>query len=145
MKVTIDTDTDTLDGAVATIHAAFGVANGHKVGNGGDDAFYPGGWTKPRLQKFADYLAPDAAEAVRYIAEHAPAVSIDDVIEYMGIYTEIEDFNGKHMGGRMASVGFAIKNIHGVKSAPYDTDFKARQYVMDERIAETLLDMLTEE
>lgn len=154
MRLTIDTDEDTYGDVVATIRAAFGILDEPKVTskssgkappvtNGEEeDDFFPGGWTTKRLNKFADYLAPDAAEAVRYIAANAPAASMDDTIAHMGKVLGFPKFNGQSMGGRMASVGFAVNAISGVNAAPYDTDRKHRLYRMDERVAKVLLDRL---
>lgn len=148
MKITLDTEQDTYEGALATIRAAFGVpteakakSNGKAVDVQGDD-FFPGGYTKKKLKKFADWLAADAAEAIRYIAANAPAVSIDEVIAYMGEHLQIDGFGGQHMGGRMASVGFAVNSIAGVEVPPYDTDYKNRMYRMDEKVAAVLLEYL---
>lgn len=151
MKISVDTEQDTYDSALAAIQAAFGVTATSKSSSNGKgttangaepDDFFPGGYTKKKLKKFAEWLTADAAEAVRYIAAHAPAVSIDEVIAYMGEYLQKGEFNGKHMGGRMASVGFAVNSIAGVEVPPYDTDYKNRMYRMDENIAAVLLECL---
>src|SRR5581483_4686130 len=110
--------------------------------NGGDD-FFPGKWTRKRIRRLAQWVATvDAAEALRYMAERAPAVDIDEVFQHMAEYTGIEVFNGKHMGGRMSSVGFAQNAIGAGVGAVYDTDYKHRKYRMDNGIAKVLLEEL---
>lgn len=153
MKITIDTVQDSFGDAVAAVHGAYGVpqpgASDDDIEEGvfdGDDEpnaddFYPGKWTRKRIRKLAQWVAPDAAEALRYMAERAPAVDIEEVFQHMADYTGIEGFNGKHMGGRMSSVGFAQSAIGGV-GAVYDTDYKHRKYRMDKGIAKVLLEEL---
>ena len=149
MKITIDTATDTFDEAIATVHAAYGVttppapeAELPEHASDSNTDYFPGNWTTKRLRTFAEYLAEDAAEAVRFIAAHAPAVPMDDVITHMGKHLGIKDFSGQALGGRMSSVGFAVTNTPGVKTGPYDTDYRHRLYRMDEGIAKVLLDSL---
>lgn len=153
MRISIDTDSDSYENALATVKSAFGVTDEaeweyEEVDEENEspaatpDDFYPGNYTRKRLKKFAEFLAEDAAEAVRYIASHAPTVSIDDTISYMGQHLGIAGFGGQHMGGRMASVGFAVNSLSGVKEAPYSTDYKNRLYRMDERTAKVLLEYL---
>lgn len=151
MRITIDTATDSLDEALATVRAAYGApapteakAVEKQTSEGSEGDHFPGNWTTKRLKTFATYLAEDAAEAVRYIAAEAPSVSMDDVIAHMGKHLGIKDFSGQALGGRMASVGFASNAISGVKGAPYDTDYRHRRYRIDERIAKVLLEALNE-
>jgi hypothetical protein len=150
MKISFDTEKDTYDSAIATLRAAYGIPTPDKDSSedtGPDepaDDYYPGGWTRKRLEKFAGWLAADAAEAVRYIAAHAPAVSMDEVIEYMGKHLNAENFSGQEMGGRMSSVGFSWKAVPGAKAAPLETDYKYRVYRMDEGIAAILRQLMGE-
>lgn len=83
----------------------------------------------------------DATAGVRYIAEHAPGVSMDDVFEFMSEHTGIADFDGKAMGGRMSAVGFGRNSIGGGVGPLYETDTNSRKYRMDERLARALLEM----
>jgi len=148
MKISIDTEQDTFNSAIHAVHAAYGVAfkaNGSTPVDADDtsedDGYLPGKWTRPRLRKLVEWLADsDAAVAVRFIAEHAPAVDLDDVFEHMGAHTGIEDFDGKAMGGRMSAVGFARNAIGGGVTGPYDTDYNSRKYRMDKKVAEALLE-----
>jgi hypothetical protein len=82
----------------------------------------------------------DAAVALRYIAEHAPSVDLDQVFKHMGEHTGIENFDGMAMGGRMSAVGFARNAIGGGVSPIYDTDYNSRKYRMDPKIAAALLE-----
>lgn len=146
MRISIDTDVDTFDSALNAVHAAYGQtppatgisANGM---SDDDDGYLPGHWSRPRLRKLVEWLGEsDAAVAVRYIAEHAPAVSMDDVFKYMSAHTGIEAFDGKAMGGRMSAVGFARNAIGGDVGSIYDTDYNTRKYRMDRNLAAALLD-----
>jgi hypothetical protein len=148
MKISIDTDVDTFDSSLKAIHAAYGEtlpATGSKGSATGtdeeDDDYLPGHWTRPRLRKLVEWLGEsDAAVTVRYIAEHAPAVSLDDVFKHMSEHTGIEGFDGKDQGGRMSAVGFACKSIGGGVGRIYETDYNARKYRMDKKLAAAILD-----
>lgn len=157
MKITLDTDNDTYEGAIATVRAAFGVTESPaealvspdeeledpelEVVEEADD-YMPGNWTRRKLRKVAEWVTEDAAEALRFIAAHAPAVDIDEALEHMAKFTEIEDFGGRHMGGRMSSVGFAQNAIKSVTGDIYETDYRHRKYRMHEGIAKVLLEEL---
>lgn len=144
MKISIDTDQDSFESAVQAVHAAYGVAyalTGVAEAENEDGDYLPGKWTRPRLRKLVEWLADsDAAVAIRYIAEHAPTVGLDDVFQHMAEHTGMEDFDGKAMGGRMSAVGFARNAIGGGVSGPYDTDYNSRKYRMDKKVAEALLE-----
>jgi hypothetical protein len=148
MKISIDTDVDTFDSTLKAVHAAYGQtlpatgSTGSVTGTGDeDDDYIPGHWTRPRLRKLVEWLGEsDAAVAVRYIAGHAPAVSLDDTFQHMSEHTGIEGFDGRAMGGRMSAVGFARNAIGGDVGPIYDTDYNARKYRMDRKLAAALLD-----
>ncbi|HTW16758.1 MAG TPA: hypothetical protein VMF51_16620 [Nocardioides sp.] len=148
MKISIDTDVDSFGSAIGAVHAAYGVSYTggsapHDEEGGDSDDFLPGKWTRPRLKKLVEWLGEsDAAMAVRYIAEHAPAVGLDEVFEFMGEETGIKHFDGKAMGGRMSAVGFARNAIGGGVGPIYDTDYNSRKYRMDKRLAAALLEEL---
>lgn len=140
----LHSDVDTFDSALATIQAAYGKT----VHTGGaadtddqDDGYLPGNWTRPRLRKLAEWLgASDAAIALRYIAEHAPSISIETVFEHMASETGIANFDGKAMGGRMSAVGFARNHIGGGVKPVYETDYTSRKYRMDKNLAAAILE-----
>ena len=143
MKLSIDTDVDTFESAVGAVYAAYGLTYGADGVTEEDDGdgFLPGKWTRPRLKKLAEWLSEsDAAVAVRYIAERAPAVDLDEVFDHMAKHTGIDDFDGKAMGGRMSAVGFARNSIGGGVGPIYETDYNARKYRMDKRLAAALLE-----
>lgn len=145
MKLSIDTDVDTFDSALKAVHAAFGQAfpATNSADGGDDDGYLPSHWTRPRLRKLVEWLGDsDAAAAVRYIAEHAPSVSLDDTYQHMSEHTGIDGFDGKHMGGRMSAVGFARNAIGGGVGPIYDTDYNSRKYRMDKKLAAALLEEL---
>jgi hypothetical protein len=153
MKISIDTETDTYEDSIAALRAAFGVAveeyedeeewvDDEETEAEGDDDYLPGKWTQRKLRRFVREITDDSAVAVRFMAEHAPSVPIDDVLEFMGEHTGIKDFSGKHMGGRMSSVGFSQNGMPGVTSKIYDTDYKNRNYRMNKEIAEALIEAL---
>lgn len=160
MKLSIDTELDSFPDAVRAVHAAYGVPYEESDPQVDDDSeeteaetdfeedddgvdFFPGRWTRKRLRKLAQWVhGADADIALRFIAEHAPAVDLDDVFAHMAEQTGIKDFQGKHMGGRMSAVGFARNHIGAKVGHVYDTDYGRRKYRMDERIAEVLLEEL---
>ena len=147
MKVSIDTDVDTFENAMTAVCAAYGQAlpgSGSGVDGAGtedeDDDYLPGHWSPRRIRRLVEWLGDsDAAVAVRFIAEHAPAVSLDEVFSHMAAHTGLEGFDGKAMGGRMSAVGFARNHIGGVGPV-YETDYAARKYRMDKRLAAALLE-----
>ena len=160
MKISIDTEQDTFPSAVKAVHAAYGVpydattipvdvdSSAEEVEVDGEvveeEDYFPGKWNRKRIRKLLSYITEDAEEALAYIARHAPAVDIDQVFEHMGNHTEIPNFNGKHMGGRMSSVGFAMKRIPGITADIVDTDYRYRKYRMDKGIAKVLLEELND-
>lgn len=150
MRISIDTDVDTFENAVAAVCAAYGEPLPEEEGEDGvadtgdedpeDDGYLPGRWNRRRIRRLVEWLGDsDAAVAVRYIAEHAPAVSLDDVFSHMADHTGIAGFDGKAMGGRMSAVGFARNHIGGVGPV-YETDYSARKYRMDMRLAAAVLE-----
>ena len=151
MRVSFDTEIDSYEAVAATVRAAYGrdaqPAPPAVPAPGNDpprvepaDAGVPGRWTRERLAEFARSLAPDAAEAVRYIAAHAPAVPLDEVIRHMAVHTGIDGFTGQQMGGRMASVGFTCKRMR--MPPPLRVDSRSRQYRVDEDVAAVLREVL---
>lgn len=149
MKLSYDTQEDTFEDALAAVYAAYGRAREDDgpeedpeddEGTGADNGYLPGNWTAHRLRKLVAWLGDsDAGVAVRYIAEHAPAVSMDSVFKHMAEHTGLADFDGKAMGGRMSAVGFARNSI-GRVGPVYDTDYGNRQYRMDKRLAAAVLE-----
>lgn len=150
VKLSYDTQVDTFEDALAAVYAAYGRTredDGTVEGAdddedaGADSGYLPGRWNARRLRKLAEWLGEsDAAVAVRYIAEHAPAVSMDSVFEHMAEHTGLANFDGKAMGGRMSAVGFARNNIGGGVGPVYETDYGNRQYRMDKRLAAAILE-----
>lgn len=154
MQISIDTDKDEFDSALAAVYAAFGkemteweewdpsASPASSVKNGSD--VLPGGWTSKKLRKWANYLRPDAQEVVRYVATNAPEVGYDDVAEHLGAWKGEDDpVDGKFLGGVMSSGGHALNRIPGKpKGQPIDRDHGKRMYVIDMRIAEILTDVL---
>ena len=152
MRLSIDTDVDTFESALAAVHAAYGqpaptVAPSEPTGTAEEgpdddvdqDDYLPGRWTDRKLRRLVDWLADsDAAAALRFIADQAPSVAMDDVFTHMAKHTGINDFAGQQMGGRMSAVGFALNNIGNV-GAVYETDYNKRRYRMDPRLAKALL------
>lgn len=146
MRISIDTDVDTFDNAISAVCAAYGEPLPQTTASGEDDLedgdeYLPGRWTPRRLRKLVEWLGDsDAAAAVRYIAEHAPAADMDDVFAHMAEHTGVTDFDGKLMGGRMSAVGFARNSIGGGVGPVYETDYTNRKYRMDKRLATAILE-----
>lgn len=149
MQISIDTELDTFDDVVKTVNAAYGQVLTIPLGSvevGADEDGGPAGnWTPPLLRRMVEWLGDsDAAVALRFIAENAPAVSLEDAFNYMSDHTGIENFNGKAMGGRMSAIGFARNSIGGGVGPLYDTDYTTRKYRMDESVAAALLQEMGE-
>jgi hypothetical protein len=156
VRITIDTDSDTYEGALKTLNAAYGVANastsdlegddevdGSSNGRAGDSVVILGGWNAKKLRKWARWLRDDAAEVVRYLAAHAPEVSYDEVAAHLGAVKGLsEPVDGKVLGGAMSSGGHAANAIPGVKGQPIDRDHARRVYVIDPRVASVLAEEL---
>lgn len=145
MKITIDTEVDTFDAALAAVQVAYGQSGASGGGPSGsdedDDGYLPGNWTRPRLRKLVEWLSDsDAAIALRFIAENAPAVGIETVFEHMAAQTGNENFDGKAMGGRMSAIGFARNHIGSGVKAVYETDYASRKYRMDKNLAAAILE-----
>lgn len=151
MKLTIDTDVDTFEKAVAAVYAAYGFAlpedtepsseDYDGTTSDADDDYLPARWTRRRLRRLVEWLDnSDAAVALRYIAEHAPAVPLEEVFAHMADHTGIPGFDGKAMGGRMSAIGFARNHIGGGVGPVYDTDYGTRKYRIDERLAAAILE-----
>ncbi len=151
MRVTIDTDVDTFEKAVAAVYAAYGVEMPDdesrsavlegELSSIGDDDYLPARWNRRRLRVLVEWLGDsDAAVALRYIAEHAPAVPLEKVFAHMANHTGIVEFDGKAMGGRMSAIGFARNHIGAGVGPVYDTDYSARKYRIDERLAAAILE-----
>lgn len=151
MKLSYDTQVDVFEDVLAAMYAAYGRSREEggveedddlaTEGAQADDDYLPGKWTRPRLHRLVAWLgSSDAAVAVRYIAEHAPTVSMDSVFTHMAEHTGLADFDGTVMGGRMSAVGFARNNIGGGVGPVYDTDYNNRQYRMDKRLAAAVLE-----
>ncbi|MEU0265667.1 hypothetical protein [Nocardioides sp. NPDC006303] len=143
MKISIDTVGDSFESAIKAIHAAYGVpynADEDETPGTGDD-YLPGKWTRPRLKKLVEWLdGSDAWTGLRYIAENAPAVDLNEVFAHMEEQTGVDGFDGKAMGGRMSAIGFGRNQIGGGVGPVYETDYNARKYRMDEKLAEALLE-----
>jgi hypothetical protein len=150
MKISFDTETDNYEDAVATLQAAFGIsrpssqAKPSTVSPPGAEGARDGRgfWNRERLEMFARWLAPGAAEAVRYIAAHAPTTPVDDAIEYMGRHLGQQDFSGQQMGGLMSSVGFSWKGVPDAEEPPLETDYRRRVYRMDPGVAAMLREIM---
>lgn len=149
MRLSIDTGVDTFESAMAAVHAAYGrvwpdVIEGDQPSDDepdNDNGYLPDRWSRRRLRKLVSWLGDsDAAEALRFIAERAPAAPMDEVFLHMADHTGLEEFNGKHMGGRMSAVGHARNHIGGGVGEVYDTDYANRVYRMDKRLAAALLE-----
>lgn len=153
MKITLNTEQDTYESSLATLRAAFGVKDspaGQQDSNGTsgkaeDHDFLPNKYNRKKLKQFADWLAPDATEGVRFIAFIAAkgtVVSFDDLIAHMAMHCQLPSLTGQQVGGRMSSVGFAWKALKNVGGPPYDTDYRSRVYRMDSGIAAILAELL---
>lgn len=155
VRISIDTDEDTFENALKAILAAYGESlptsavvsepprHDDDDEDDDEDGYLPGRWTRARVKKLVEWLGhSDAAVAVRYMAENAPAVSLDSTFEHMAERTGIEGFDGRAMGGRMSAVGFARNHIGGGVQPIYDVDYNARKYRMNTKLAAAILEAM---
>lgn len=138
--ITFDTSKDAYETALAQLKSVYGIAGLDKQTDG-ETSRNQGFWNFETLQSWTQRLTDTAAEAVRYVAAHAPTVSMDEVIAHMGDYLGEENFTGQQMGGRMASLGFASKAVQAAES-PMQTDYWERVYRMDEDVASALREIM---
>lgn len=110
---TLDTDTD--EDAKDDTPAA--PADGGRVN----------GWDQKRMDKYLTWLTEDALTALVFIAENAPNVAIDDVINHLGLS------DGRELGGRMSSLGHALRQMPRGLTSPVQRHYT--RYEIDERIA----------
>lgn len=156
MQITIDTATDEFEDAVRALYSAYGQSyddeNLEEVDweeeppaeAPANAQVLPGGWTYKRLKRWTDYLQPGASEIVRYVAANAPEIDFDDVAIHYAKYLGVKGpVSGRVVGGAMSSGGHALRQVgKGVKSQPIDRDWARRRYVIDERIAGILSELL---
>jgi hypothetical protein len=101
-----------------------------------------GGWTEPLLRRWARMLADDAQEVIRYMAAHAPEVSVADIALHLGLSKGLGGPCGKHvLGGVMCSAGANRKKLR-VAKLPFEFDARRRRYLIDPQIAGILADEL---
>lgn len=147
MKISVDTEQDSFTRAITAVHAAYGVtALGSETAasSPAGDGLLAGGWTRETLHRLAEWVGADeSAIALRFIAEHAPAVGIDETIEHVKTKTTQPKFDGRAMGGKMSAIGKGRTRIGGGSlTGPHETDRTTRQYRMDEVVAAVLLEEL---
>ncbi len=85
------------------------------------------GWDQKRMDKYLTWLTDDALKALVFIAENAPNVAVDEVITYLGLT------DGRELGGRMSSLGHALRQMPKGLSSPVQRHYT--RYEIDERIA----------
>jgi hypothetical protein len=109
---------------------------------GDPDALEPGPWTehwllapstlswyRHRGLDLLDRLTPEAAQAVSYIARHAPRVPVAD------LGRELDKTPGPQLAGALSSIGYAWKAL-GAPEAPFRR--VRSNYEMDPRLAEEI-------
>jgi hypothetical protein len=79
----------------------------------------PLSWTPERARKLLEHLTPFATRVLRYVAEHAPRVSIAEVLEHFGVA------NQQKLDGRMSSLGSSLLKVPGAVNpmAAVDDDY----------------------
>lgn len=87
-------------------------------------------WTAARLTDLITRVSPRAREALVFIAEHAPEVPFDEVLQHLGL-------DGRGTAAVMKSVGTALK----VMGAPpvLDRDYQRRVYLIDPELARAVI------
>jgi hypothetical protein len=92
------------------------------------------GFDQKRMNKYLGMLTDDAAIAVRFIAERTAdgrRTSVGDVLEHLNLT------DGKALGGRMSSLGHALRSMPRGVSLPVVRE--GDWYEMDGRIATLVL------
>lgn len=93
------------------------------------------GFTPRRMRAYLSNLTVDGAKALRFMAENAPTIEMDDVQKAVG-----GNLNPRQYAGTMSTFGHAKRVTKGVDRMPFDRHY--RTYSMDERVAKMALDAL---
>jgi hypothetical protein len=85
------------------------------------------GWTVDYAVSYLGRLAPSARKGLRYIAQHAPQMPFEDVIEATGAAS------GYALGGMMSSLGSNMKHLP--EGLPLPAVSRGDYYFMDQEVA----------
>ena len=85
------------------------------------------GWTVEYAVSYLGRLAPSARKGLRYIAEHAPQMPFEAVIEETGAAS------GYALGGMMSSLGSNMKHVP--EGLPLPAVSRGEHYFMDQEVA----------
>jgi hypothetical protein len=161
MKVTFDTETDSYEQALTMLRAAYG--RGHDSGESltgtvlGDGTLgngAPGGsWTRRELESFARGLDQNTAEAIRYIAAHAPAAPIAATLEHVSRYMFSLRFMSQfgQVGSDEWPFGNLAEGLVGQRAgivipdgadSPVTRDDENRTYRMDSAVATIITEIM---
>jgi hypothetical protein len=85
------------------------------------------GWTVEYAVSYLRRLAPSARKGLRYIAQHAPQLPFEAVIEETGAAS------GYALGGMMSSLGSNMKHVP--EGLPLPAVSRGEYYFMDQEVA----------
>jgi hypothetical protein len=91
------------------------------------------GFTPQRMRRYVRNLTPDGQRVLRYLAENAPTVEMDDVQKAVGIYSQ-------QYAGLMSTFGHAERNTKGVTRLPFSKHY--RVYHINEQVASMAIEAL---
>ncbi|MER5576097.1 hypothetical protein [Streptomyces massasporeus] len=152
MRLTIDTETDSYEQAIAAVQAAFGFrpdvpvhwldapAAEHRPGPeglGADDL--GGGWTDQVLFQMIASLMPRARAVLRRIAELGGTASYDEIQQHFADHPTHPIPRAK-IGGSLTSVKAVQRRVHPAGGDPLlHRDERARHYRIDRVLAAGLI------
>jgi hypothetical protein len=179
VKVTFDTEADSYEQALAMLRKAYGrdtdtdkdrdkdkdndkkdrdrddsePITGIVIGN--EKPARGGKWTRGRLESFARGLDPATAEAIRYIATHAPAAPISATLEHVAYYMAAQrsmswfnQFTDQWLTtGRPDLTAGLLNPLPGIAipdgpDSPVHRDDRNHAYRMDPAVATVLIQIL---
>ncbi|MFF4361247.1 hypothetical protein [Streptomyces sp. NPDC001604] len=150
MRLTIDTDTDTYEQAIATVQAAYGLQpatppDGPEAPDprpGPQDlaeADLADGWSEQTLFQLVAVLMPGAREVLRRITELGSSASYDEVQQHFA-HRPTNPIPISRIGGTLTSIKAAQRRVAPDNSGPFlQRDERARRYRIDDLLVAGLM------
>ncbi|WP_194918218.1 hypothetical protein [Catenulispora rubra] len=144
MRITIDTETDTYDNALAALRAAFGRPDDKReespvpvLHDGLSAELLLGDWNEQRLYALIAGLIPKSATVLRCIAENAPRIVVAEVLDKINSKGVPPQWDVNELGGAVNSLKRSVKKQLVFPATLVSRDKDA--YVIDIRVARGLL------
>ena len=145
MRITIDTQRDSYEDALATLQAAYRrpatPARGHAVPalpDGLSAEPIVAGWSEQHLFRLIAQVLPNAREVLRYLAhQERREVPYDQVRAHFAGHPT-HPIGPRRMGGTLTSLDAVRKQVAPTSYKPVVSDEKQRVYRLDPRIAQGL-------